>query len=48
MVLPPRLFMIEMWAAYRVGVSPLGPYYYRMLGQKFEFDSSKIKAEPGW
>jgi nucleoside-diphosphate-sugar epimerase len=46
--LPPRLSVIAMRAAYRLGVSPLGPYHYRMLGQNFEFDTSKIKAELGW
>lgn len=35
-------------ALYRLGLSPLGPYHYRMLAANFVFDCSKLKAETGW
>jgi UDP-glucose 4-epimerase len=34
--------------AHRLGVSPLGPYQYRMIAEDFLFDTSRIKAELGW
>jgi nucleoside-diphosphate-sugar epimerase len=32
----------------KLGLSPLGPYHYRMLAANFVFDNSKIKRELGW
>lgn len=32
----------------RLGLSPLGPYHYRMLAANFVFDTSKIKSEIEW
>jgi len=34
--------------AHALGVSPLGPYQYRMIAESFCFDTSKIKATLGW
>jgi len=34
--------------AYRAGVSPLGPYQYRMIAESFVFDTTRIKRELGW
>lgn len=31
-----------------LGVSPLGPYHYRMIAEDFVFDTSAIKRELGW
>lgn len=31
-----------------LGMSPLGPYHYKMLAEDFIFDTSRIKAELGW
>jgi len=32
----------------RLGLSPLGPYHYRMLAANFVFDTTKIKTEIQW
>ena len=37
-----------MRVAYRLGVSPLGPYQYRMIAESFVFDTTKIKRAVGW
>jgi UDP-glucose 4-epimerase len=37
-----------MRAAYALGISPLGPYQYRMIAEDFVFDTSKIKRELAW
>jgi UDP-glucose 4-epimerase len=34
--------------AYRLRISPLGPYHYKMIAEDFLFDTSKIKARLGW
>jgi dTDP-D-glucose 4,6-dehydratase len=34
--------------AYRLGLSPLGPYQNRMITSRFVFDTSKIERELGW
>ena len=34
--------------AYRAGMSPLGPYQYRMIAESFEFDTSHIKQHLAW
>jgi nucleoside-diphosphate-sugar epimerase len=31
-----------------LGVSPLGPYHYKMLAENFIFDTTRIKTELGW
>jgi UDP-glucose 4-epimerase len=30
------------------GLSPLGPYHYKMLAESFVFDTSRIKQDLGW
>lgn len=35
-------------ALHRLGLSPLGPYHYKMLAEDFIFDTTRIKAELGW
>jgi nucleoside-diphosphate-sugar epimerase len=37
-----------MRAAYRAGLSPLGPYQYRMIAESFVFDTTKIARALGW
>jgi len=34
--------------AYQFGVSPLGPYHYKMIAEDFMFDTTKIKRMLGW
>lgn len=34
--------------AHLLGVSPLGPYHYKMIAEDFLFDTSKIKERLGW
>jgi UDP-glucose 4-epimerase len=34
--------------AHTLGVSPLGPYHYRMIAESFVFDTQRIRAELGW
>jgi nucleoside-diphosphate-sugar epimerase len=46
--LPKAPMIAAMRAAHRLGVSPLGPYHYRMIASDFMFDTAKIKAELGW
>jgi UDP-glucose 4-epimerase len=31
-----------------MGLSPLGPYHYRMLASNFEFDTTRIRTATGW
>ena len=42
----PALFAMK--AAHLLGVSPLGPYQYKMIAEDFVFDTGKIKAELRW
>jgi nucleoside-diphosphate-sugar epimerase len=37
-----------MRVAHKLGLSPLGPYQYRMIAESFVFDTTKIKAALGW
>jgi UDP-glucose 4-epimerase len=46
--LPRRLSVAAMRLAHMLGLSPLGPYQYRMIAESFEFDTSKIKRTLGW
>jgi hypothetical protein len=34
--------------AHKFGISPLGPYHYRMIAESFVFDTSRIKRELHW
>jgi nucleoside-diphosphate-sugar epimerase len=40
--------LTAMKVAYKLGLSPLGPYQYRMIAESFEFDTSKIRGLLGW
>jgi UDP-glucose 4-epimerase len=46
--LPAPFVLPAMRIAYRLGLSPLGPYQYKMIAEDSVFDTSKIKAELGW
>lgn len=46
--LPRRATIAAMKLANRIGVSPLGPYHYRMIAEDFVFDTSHIKKMLGW
>ncbi len=46
--LPKAPTLFAMKALYWLGLSPLGPYQYKMIAEDFEFDTSKIKKELGW
>ena len=42
----PTLFAMKL--CYKLGLSPLGPYQYKMIAEDFVFDTTKIKAKLGW
>ena len=46
--LPKAPTIAAMKAAHKLGVSPLGPYHYRMIAESFVFDTTRIKRELGW
>jgi UDP-glucose 4-epimerase len=46
--LPRRTTVALMQLAHRLGVSPLGPYHYRMIAESFVFDTQRIRRELGW
>jgi len=46
--LPAPIALPAMKLAHRLGMSPLGPYQFRMLTQDFVFDTTKIKRALGW
>jgi len=46
--LPRQPTLALMRLAHAAGVSPLGPYQYRMIAESFLFDTGKIKRELGW
>jgi nucleoside-diphosphate-sugar epimerase len=46
--LPKAPTLAAMRAAHVLGLSPLGPYQYRMIAEDFVFDTSRIKAALGW
>lgn len=46
--LPAGLTIAALRAAHALGVSPLGPYHYRMITEDFEFDTRKLRREMGW
>ena len=46
--LPERPTLRAMQLAHRLGVSPLGPYHYRMIAEDFVFDTSRIKERLRW
>jgi nucleoside-diphosphate-sugar epimerase len=46
--LPQGPAVAAMKLAYRLGLSPLGPYHYKMIAEDFIFDTAKIKRLLGW
>jgi nucleoside-diphosphate-sugar epimerase len=46
--IPGFLVIPLMKLLYKVGISPLGPYQFRMLTQNFIFDLSRIKKDLDW
>lgn len=45
----PRSIAIPlMQVAYALGLSPLGPYQYKMIAEDFVFDTARIKEKLGW
>ena len=46
--LPRRPTIAMMKLAHKLGVSPLGPYHYRMIAESFVFDTARIRRELGW
>lgn len=46
--LPKGPTLAAMRLAHRLGISPLGPYQYRMIAEDFAFDTTRIKARLGW
>lgn len=46
--LPRHATLLAMRVAHALGISPLGPYQYRMIAEDFVFDTSKIKSALQW
>ena len=46
--LPLKPALAAMRVAHRLGVSPLGPYHYRMIAEDFMFDTTRIEERLGW
>jgi UDP-glucose 4-epimerase len=46
--LPKAPTIAGMKLAHKLGVSPLGPYHYRMIAEDFIFDTTHIRENLGW
>jgi UDP-glucose 4-epimerase len=46
--LPKTPTIAAMKLAHKLGVSPLGPYHYRMIAEDFIFDTTRIREKLGW
>ena len=46
--LPRRPTIAAMKLAHKLGLSPLGPYHYRMIAEDFVFDTTHIRTQLGW
>ena len=46
--LPKGPTVAAMKLAYRLKISPLGPYHYKMIAESFLFDTDRIKSRLGW
>ncbi len=46
--LPEKPALAAMRLAHHFGISPLGPYHYRMIAEDFLFDTSRIQARLDW
>ncbi len=43
--LPKNLMILAMKICFKLGISPLGPYQYKMISSNFIFDTTKIKEK---
>lgn len=46
--LPKGPTIAAMKLAYKMKMSPLGPYHYKMIAESFLFDTTRIKSRLGW
>lgn len=46
--LPKTPTLLAMKICYALGLSPLGPYQYKMISEDFVFNTEKIKKRVGW
>lgn len=46
--LPRSITVFGMKVCFWLGISPLGPYQYKMITSNFVFDTSKVKTKLGW
>lgn len=46
--LPKNLTLLTLKLLYKLKLSPLGPYQYKMIAEDFEFDTTKIKKILHW
>ena len=46
--LPKAPTIAAMKLAHKLGVSPLGPYHYRMIAEDFIFSTARIREKLGW
>lgn len=46
--LPKTPAIMAMKAAYKMGLSPLPPYFYKMIAEDFEFDTTRLRQATGW
>jgi hypothetical protein len=46
--LPKHPTLDVMKLCYRLNISPLGPYHYKMIAESFVFDTDRIKQRLGW
>lgn len=46
--LPKGIMVLGMKLCFALGISPLGPYQYKMIASNFVFDTTKIKSKLGW
>ena len=46
--LPKTPTILAMKLCYKLGLSPLGPYQYKMIAEDFVFATDKIKSQLGW
>jgi len=46
--LPKAPTLAAMKLAHKLGVSPLGPYHYRMIAEDFIFSTTKVRERLGW
>jgi nucleoside-diphosphate-sugar epimerase len=46
--LPRKMTLAAMRLFHLLGISPLGPYQYRMIAEDFVFDTSRIKEQLQW